>query len=259
MPSTLSVVLATYNEGQNLKTCLNSVKDIASEIIVVDGSSEDNTRQIAKSFKAKVFKVKNLPMFHTNKQLAVNKARGDWILQLDADEVVTPKLKQEIKRIISEPHATSHMLPAAYYLPRKNFFLGYWLKKGGQYPDPVIRLFRRGTGSFPQHSVHEQITITGSVAILSGHLLHYTAPSFSRYLTNANRYTSLTATQLQKQYVSLSTLNLLNYCFIRPMITFFTLYFRHQGFRDGLPGFIFALFSGLHWPIAYLKYWELNL
>ena len=248
----LSVVLATYNEEKNLESCLTSVRGLADEIIVVDGSSTDRTRDIAKKFNACVFKVPNLPMFHTNKQLAVNKAKGDWIFQLDADEVVTPQLAQEIKS------ATNHAPDAAYYLPRKNFFLGRWLKKGGQYPDYLIRLFRRGQARFPQKSVHEQLQVDGPVGYLQLPLLHHTAPTFGRYLTNVNRYTALTATQLEQQHLSLSSLNLLNYCVLKPVITFFTLFLRHKGFVDGSPGFIFALFSGWHWPIAYLKYWEVN-
>lgn len=248
----LSVVLATYNEEKNLESCLISVRGLADEIIVVDGSSTDRTRDIASKFSARVFKVPNLPMFHTNKQLAVDKAKGDWILQLDADEVVTPQLVQEIKSTIS--HASN----IAYYLPRKNFFLGRWLRKGGQYPDYLIRLFRRGQARFPQKSVHEQIVVVGGSGTLSGHLLHHTAPTFGRYLTNANRYSSLTAIQLEQQRLPLSSLNLLNFCVLKPMITFFTLWLRHKGFIDGMPGLIFALFSGLHWPIAYLKYWEAN-
>lgn len=247
----LSVVLATYNEEKNLESCLISVRGLADEIIVVDGSSTDRTRDIASKFNARVFKVPNLLMFHTNKQLAVDKAKGDWILQLDADEVVDDELKRSIQQILKGDKD-------AYYIPRKNFFLGRWLKKGGQYPDYLIRLFKKGAAYFPQKSVHEQIVVVGKVGTLSGHLLHHTAPTFGRYLTNANRYSSLTATQLEQQRLPLSSLNLLNYCVLKPVITFFTLWLRHKGFIDGMPGLIFALFSGLHWPIAYLKYWEVN-
>jgi len=245
----LSVALATYNEADNLARCLESIRQLADEIIVVDGSSTDQTRTIAKQFGAKVFKVKNLPMFHTNKQVAVNKASGDWILQLDADEIVTPQLADEIKLALTQPFA-------AFYVPRKNYFLGRWLTKGGQYPDYVIRLFRRGKAIFPQRSVHEQLQVDGRVRYLKQPLLHYTAPTFSRYLTNANRYTSLTATNLSAQNVKLNQFNLLNYLLVKPVATFASLFFRHKGFVDSMPGFIFAFFSGLHWPIAYLKYWE---
>ena len=250
----LSVALATYNEADNLARCLESIRQLADEIIVVDGSSSDQTRTIAKKFGARVFKVKNLPMFHTNKQLAVDKASGDWILQLDADEAVTPQLAHEIKRTINYP--LDARSSSAFYIPRKNFFLGRWLKKGGQYPDYVIRLFRQGKAIFPQRSVHEQLQVDGLVGYLKQPLLHYTAPTFSRYLTNANRYTSLTATNLSAQNVKLNLFNLLNYLIIKPVTAFANLFFRHKGFVDGLPGFIFAFFSGLHWPIAYLKYWE---
>ena len=259
----LSVVLATYNEVDNLARCLESVRSLADEVIVVDGSSTDHTRAIARQFEAKVFKVKNLPMFHTNKQLALNYATGDWVLQLDADEVVDQELKQSITQILKgyslSKQGVSLKAINAFYLKRKNFFLGHWLTKGGQYPDPVIRLFRRGFGSFPQVSVHEQIHTIGSVATLPGHLLHYTAPTFSRYLTNSNRYTSLTAHQLADHHITLNLFSLINYCCLKPVTTFLSIYFRHKGFVDGLPGFIFALFSGLHWLVAYLKYWELTL
>lgn len=194
-------------------------------------------------------------MFHTNKQLALDKATGDWVLQLDADEVVDAELRNSIKQILKGVFLKE---TNGYYLRRKNFFLGHWLKKGGQYPDPVIRLVRRGQAHFPQQSVHEQIAVDGSVDTLTGHLLHYTAPTFTRYLTNSNRYTYLTATQLQQQHLSLSSFNLLKFCFAKPMITFFTLFFRHKGFLDGFSGFVFALFSALHWPMTYFKYWELT-
>lgn len=251
----LSVVLATYNEEKNLNNCLESVKDITDEIIVVDGESTDKTVDIAKKMGATVFVVPNVPIFHVNKQIALEKAKGKWILQLDADEVVDEELKSEIKKIINSPLTIINY--SGYYLKRKNFFLGRWLKKGGQYPDPVIRLVKNSHAHFPQISVHEQITVNGQVGTLDGHLLHYTAPTFQRYLQNANRYTSLTADELKKQKVSFSVFNWLKYLWWKPKLTFFNLYLRHKGFTDGFPGFVFALFSGLHWTIAYLKYWEM--
>lgn len=248
----LSVVLATRNEEQNITACLNSVKAIADEIIVVDGESKDATVALAKKLGAKVYEVKNRAMFHTNKQIALQKAKGEWILQLDADERVDATLRQSIRDVIK-----SNPKENGFYLKRKNFFLGRWLKKGGQYPDPVIRLVRRGRARFPQRSVHEQIEVDGLVGTLEGHLMHYTAPTFDRYLRNSNRYTSLTAQELKESRVSLSFINWLNYVVVKPTATFLKLYLRHKGFLDGFPGFVFALFSGLHWPIAFMKYWEL--
>lgn len=152
---------------------------------------------------------------------------------------------------------TPKLQEVAYYLPRKNYFLGRWLKKGGQYPDYVIRFFKRGRAYLPCKSVHEQMKVKGKVGYLRGHLLHYSVPTFSRYLTNANRYTSLTAQEMVKQKISIDLLSIIYYLLVKPLRTFFLIYFRHKGFLDGFPGFVFALFSALHWPIAYVKYWEL--
>lgn len=246
--SKLSVVLATYNESENIARCLRSIKDLADEIIVVDGSSTDNTREIARSLGARVIKTTNKPIFHINKQMAIDAAGGDWILQLDADEVVDDNLKHSINQIIK--NGSQH---AAFYLNRKNYYLGTFLKKGGQYPDPVIRLFKRNQAWLPQKSVHEQYQVNGSVGTLKGHLLHYNAPTFKRYLTNSNRYTSLTAQEFKDQGVNLNFTNDLKYLILKPKFTFIKLYFRHRGYVDGFPGFVFALFSGLHHALSYMK------
>lgn len=247
----LSVVLATFNEEDNIANCLKSIKNIADEMVVVDGSSEDDTRMIARSFGARVIKTKNRTMFHTNKQMAMDKAKGEWILQLDADEVVTKQLLKEINDLINTGSQYS-----AFFIPRKNYFLGKWLKKGGQYPDRVIRLFKKGKAKLPQKSVHEQMEVEGKTGILNGHLIHYTAPTFDRYIRNANRYTTLTAKNLKDKSVNISIINTLNYMIIKPYATFLSLFLRHKGILDGFEGFVFALFSGLHWQITYLKLWE---
>lgn len=257
MKSKISVVLATFNEEKNLGACLEAVKNIADEIIVVDGQSMDRTVTIAKKYGAKVTITTNKPIFHINKQIAIDQAKGDWILQLDADEVVDQQLAQEIREITGRTWQKD--APAAYYLPRKNFFLGRWLKKGGQYPDAIIRFFQRGQAYLPCKSVHEQIIVKGKTGYLKGHLLHYTAPTFSRYLTNANRYTSLTAAELEQQKLKINFLTTADYLFVKPTKAFLLRYFRYRGFQDGFPGFVFALFSGLHYPIAYFKYYEKKL
>ena len=133
----LSVVLATFNEEKNLPLCLQSVKDLADEIIVVDGTSKDKTVEIAKKFGAKVLVTSNPKNFHINKQKAIDLASNEWILQLDADELVSTELKEEIKGILEEKESK-----IGYWIPRKNWFLGKFLLKGGQYPDPTLRLYK---------------------------------------------------------------------------------------------------------------------
>lgn len=245
----ISVALATYNEEENIGPCLESVRGWVDEIVIVDGFSTDRTVEIAKKHGAKVFITTNKPIFHINKQIAIDKCRGDWILQLDADERVSEELKNEILSIL-EPEF------AAYYIPRKNYFLGRWLRKGGQYPDYVIRFFKKEKAYLPCKSVHEQMEVDGKAGYLKGHLKHYTAPTFSRYLTNANRYTSLTATKMMEQKLPIKLLMALKYLWLKPFITFISLYVRHKGFLDSWQGFVFAFFSGLHYPWAFIKYWK---
>lgn len=253
----LSVVLATHNEEKNLARCLKSIASIAEEIIVVDGESTDNTVEIAQQFKAKVIKTINKANFHINKQLAMNEAKGDLVLQLDADEVVDQELKNFIIKFTSENLTDKNQQPKAWYLRRKNLFLGRWLTKGGQYPDPVIRLYIKGYARLPQQDVHEQMVVDGEVGWAEGHLLHYANPTFADYLRKWNTYTSFKATQLQAEKVKINWLNNWDYLIWKPATTFFSLYFRHRGYVDSLPGLTFALMSGLHHAMAYLKLWEL--
>lgn len=252
----LSLVLATYNEEENIKDCLESVKGLADEVVLIDGSSSDQTAAIARQMGARAFVVPNQMIFHRNKQLGMEKAKGSWILQLDADERVTLELKEEIKKVLKSKSFEKKSQINGYYLPRKNFFLGKFLQKGGQFPDYVIRLVKKGKARFPCQSVHEQIRVDGETGYLENHLVHFSAPTFSRYLKNANRYTTLKAQELSSQNVSLCLFHQLKYMVWLPLKTFFKIYLRHKGFLDGFSGFVFALFSGLHHLIAFVKYWE---
>lgn len=259
----ISVVLATYNEAHNLARCLEAVEGWADEIIVVDGSSTDATREIARSFGAEVIKTTNKPNFHINKQMAMDAAKGELILQLDADEVVDDELVQFIRQTHDDLLAAKEtgpleaFSPKAWWLKRKNFFLGTFLKKGGQYPDPVIRLYVSGFAALPQKDVHEQMSVDGEVGWADGHLLHYSNPSFADYLRKYNTYTSFSAQQLYDEASQLTFKNGVQHFIVKPIDTFFQRFFRHKGFMDGFPGFVFALMSALHYPTTYLKLWEL--
>src|SRR3989338_58576 len=246
----LSVVLATFNEEENIGRCLESCRSLASEIVAVDGSSTDSTREILKKYGAHVLVRENPTNFHINKQLAIGQAKAEWILQLDADEVVSPELKKEILNVISLPAING------YWIPRKNYFLGRALKKGGQYPDYTLRLYRRGKGILPAKNVHEQAVVSGKTAYLKNDLLHFSCPNFVHYLEHFNRYTDIFASELNEQKTALDWLTAFDYLVIKPKIWFFKTYMRHKGFMDGLPGFAFSLFSALRYPVAYIKYWE---
>lgn len=252
----ISVVLAVHNEAKNLARCLDSVKNFADEIIIVDGESTDETVKIAQKYRAKVIKTTNKPNFHINKQMAMAAAKGELVLQLDADEVVDAELAQFIKQVHQERDNFKTQPVKAWYLKRKNLFLKRWLAKGGQYPDPVIRLYVNGFARLPQRDVHEQMAVDGEVGWADGHLLHHANPTFEDYLRKWNTYTSFKALQLYEEKVPITLVNTINFILIKPVVTFGSLYFRHRGYVDGLAGFVFAVMSGLHHSMAYLKLWE---
>lgn len=270
----LSVVLATNNEEANIARCLDSVKGIADQIVVVDEYSTDKTVDIARKYKAKVIFEPHHQIFHITKNVAIKNATCDWILQLDADESLTPKLANEITKLLQDSYfGVDGWVPAwkskfkkvtkldkpanAYWLPRRNFFLNRYLLHTGQYPDPVIRLFRRGKAILPAKDVHEQMQVVGEIGWMTGDLDHLSSPDFSRYLRRENRYSSITATQLYKQKVKINVFNTINYLFLKPLTTFLRLFFRFRGFMDGFPGFVFSLYSGFHHAFSYMKLWEI--
>lgn len=278
---TISVTMASYNNEDCISRCLESVRDWVDEIIVVDGTSIDKTVEIAKSLGAKVLIRENNPIFHVQKDIANREAKSDWILQLDTDEVVTPKLKGEIISLLEGNYFgyDSWISPlkstinnfiqiypkpklldkpaAAYWLPRNNYFLGGILKHAGQYPDPIIRLFQRGKAKLPAKDVHEQMVVDGSLGWLKNDYDHHGTPTFKRYLLREDRYSSLQAAHLKENGIRINVLNTINYLLLKPFFTFINLYIRYRGLLDGFPGFIFSLYSGLHHAFSYMKLWEL--
>jgi glycosyltransferase involved in cell wall biosynthesis len=252
----LSVTLATYNESKNITRCLNAIADIADEIIVVDGQSQDDTISLVKKFKkTRVISTTNKPMFHLNKQMGIDACQGIWILQLDADEIVTPELKKEISSIVKKD--PKDVAENGFWIPRKNYFLGTFLKKGGQYPDPTIRFYKNGKAHLPCKDVHEQAEVEGLVGWLKNDLEHFADTSFSLYLLRANRYTTLFANELKEKNTKINFANFLNFYLFKPGWWFLKTFFRHRGYVDGFPGFVFSFFSALRFPIAYTKYYEL--
>ncbi|MBI2031265.1 MAG: glycosyltransferase family 2 protein [Candidatus Levybacteria bacterium] len=260
MKATLSVVLATYNEEKNLPACLESVDGLADEIVVVDGASSDKTVDKAKQFGAKIKITTNKPIFHINKQMAIDMATSDWILQLDADEVVSKGLRKEIKSVInSQSSIVSHV--NGYWIPRKNWFLGRFLMKGGQYPDYTLRLYKRGKGRLPQKDVHEQAEVEGEVTYLKNPLLHYPYKDFNDYLLKWDRYTDLIASQIKEKLKNKNIFYKIIFAgaslTFKPVYWFLFTYLRHKGFMDLWPGFVFSLFSSLRFPVSYIKYLKL--
>lgn len=280
----LSVVLATRNEETNIGECLSSVSDIADEMVVVDESSQDKTKEIAEGLGAKVISVKHESIFHKSKQKALDASSGDWILQLDADERVTPKLAEEIMKVLSmnedEIDKYQETLKnrklflrhrklleerdgqigvkegdyVGFFMPRLNYFLGKYLRYGGVYPDGVIRLVRKEKARFPAKSVHEQMEINGRVGWLQNDLIHMADPTFGRYLQRNSYYIGLLADEFSKDKIGKNPWQFINYVVIKPIWWFLLTQIRHKGILDGFGGIVFSFFSALRFPRAYIRY-----
>jgi glycosyltransferase involved in cell wall biosynthesis len=244
----LSIVVVTLNEETNLARTLASVA-WADEIVVVDSGSTDRTREVAESFHAELF-VEPWKGFAPQKNSALAKASGDWILSLDADEEVEPALADEIRRALAANPSV-----AGFWIPRKNLFLGRWIRHGGFYPDTKLRLFRRGSGAFDDRPVHEDIRIDGTTASLKNNLIHHAYPTLEEYLEHMNRYSSLGAkAAVETRQRGFSFLDIV----VRPKLTFFYNYVLRLGFLDGREGLLLHLYHATYVSWKYAKAWELS-
>ena len=233
---------------------MDSVEGLADEIVIVDGTSSDNTVEIAKKYRAKIKITTNKSNFHINKQMAIDMATKDWILQLDGDEHISPEQKQEISQILESDSKEFN----GYWMPRKNWFLGRFLMKGGQYPDYTLRFYRSGKGRLPQKDVHEQAVVEGKVGYLQNALLHYPYESFAHYINKWNRYNRFAAVQIKEEMRGKNIFQKIGfgitYLLLKPIHWFLLTYIRHKGFVDSWQGFVFCLFSALRFPVSYFYY-----
>lgn len=250
---TLSVVLAVLNEETNLDKCLRSVRNIADEIVVVDEGSTDSTISIARKYNSKVILTTHHSNFHISKNIAIDSSAMEWTLQLDADEEVSEELSKEIIDVIN-----SNPQENGFWINRKNWFIYRFLTKGGQYPDPTLRLYRTGKGRLPAKDVHEQAVVEGKTGHLKNPLYHYRDKSFEKYMGGFNRYSSFMAIQYKDRHMKINTLSIVNYLFLKPLLTFVKIYIRHRGYVDGMAGLIFATYSGLIIPVSFIKFWQIT-
>jgi glycosyltransferase involved in cell wall biosynthesis len=275
MPMLLSVVIITYNEEANIGRTLASVQPLVEdgkgEIIVVDTGSTDRTVEIAKAYGAKVF-IEEWKGYAAQKNSAIDKANGDWILSLDADEEVDSELREELGRSGDNlPIAAGewcHTMrqsgnleylkgaPNAFLIRRKNYFLGRWMKRGGIWPDPKLRLLRRGAGRFEDRAVHEDVRVNGSTKLIPrGALIHHSYPTLSDFIDHMNRYSALGAEMVgAKGKVRFSFINIV----LRPLFTFIYNYFFRLGFLDGREGLLLHLYHAVYVSWKYAKAWELS-
>lgn len=245
----LSVVISSHNEEKNIKDCIESVEEIADEIIVVDNSSTDKTAEIAAKAGVKIFHQENDPKkIDLQKNFGFSKATGDFILSLDADERVSAKLGEEIKKIIQ---LESNI--AGYQIPRKNIIFNKWIKNSIWWPDYQLRLFKRGKGKFTSAMVHQPIDVKGEVRHLSEPLTHYNYNSVSQFVSRMNNiYTEIEAEEIIKSGKKLHWTEALK----MPSSDFLKTYFLQKGYRDGLHGLVLSLLQSIYMFLVFAKVWE---
>jgi glycosyltransferase involved in cell wall biosynthesis len=243
---TLSVAIIAGNEEKKIGDCLESVK-WADEIIVVDSESTDRTVEIAKRYTDKVF-IRKWEGYAPQKQFAIDQATCDWILSLDADERVSPELKDEILKILESETEFD-----GFYIPRRNFFLGKWIKSCGWYPNYQLRLFKKGKAKVTQRKVHEGFVVDGKVGYLRGDIIHLTHMTLKETFAKINEYSSLSAEEKSKRK-KVKGIDLI----LHPFSAFLSHYVLKGGFRDGVYGLMVSLNHAMTNLQTYMKIWELQ-
>jgi len=244
----LSVVIIAHNEEGIIQHCLDSVKQIADEIIVVDSNSDDRTVEICRTNGCKVFH-RAFDGYGTQKQFAVDQAINDWILSVDADEVLTKELQKEIIKIKTDPTGN-----AGFKIPFALYYMGKILKHGGIGHEYHLRLFNRNKGKFTQVPVHEGIKVNGNIGSLKGKIIHYSYRNLSHQLDKINRYSSQAAQGYTDKGKSFSKY----WVVLKFPISFFTIYIIKKGFLDGYAGFLWSFLGAMYASIKVAKTIEQN-
>lgn len=240
----VSVVIITKDEEKNIGDALESIKDF-EDIIIVDSFSSDRTVETCKKYTNRVYQHR-WAGYARQKQKGVDYAERLWILILDADERVTPDLRDEIRQKIGDT------VCSGFYIPRKNFFLGKWIRHSGWWPDYTLRLFKKEVSYVEQREVHEKVIVKGIVGHLKEPLEHYTYRSISGYINKMENYSTLAAKELLDKGSKPSVMSMCT----RPFGMFLKMFFLRQGFRDGVHGLILAVLYGFYTFLKYAKLWE---
>jgi glycosyltransferase involved in cell wall biosynthesis len=247
MPATipLSVVIIAKNEEANIQESLKSVFGWADEIIVVDDYSTDKTSEIARGFGRVLVRKMENEGIHRN--WAYAQAKNSWVLSLDADEKVSPELREEISGVIN---TTSHV---CFDMPLRNYIGNYWVRHGGWYPASKVRLFRKEKFKYEEVQVHPRIFVDGTSGHLTKDIIHKGYPDLEHFLNSVNRQTTLEA----QKWLDTGRKFTWGHMLWRAIDRFFRRYIRKQAFRDGMYGFLIAYFDSLYQFLSYVKYREI--
>jgi glycosyltransferase involved in cell wall biosynthesis len=241
----VSIVIVTKDEEKNIREAIQSIKDFA-EIVIVDAFSVDRTLDICREYTEKIYQAE-WKGYAKQKQMAIEHAKGPWVFILDSDERFTESLREEITHMVKNDGVYS-----GFYVPRKNFFLGKWIRHGGWWPDYTLRLFLKDKASMKDREVHEKVVVNGTVGYLKNPIEHYTYRTISDYIKKMEKYSTLSANELCNKKVTPSIFSML----INPGFVFLKMFFLRQGFRDGIHGFILSVLYSFYTFLKYTKVWE---
>jgi (heptosyl)LPS beta-1,4-glucosyltransferase len=249
MRRTISCVMIVLNEEQNIRNALESVQWM-DEVIVVDAYSHDRTVAICQEYPSKVL-LRKWTGAPDQRNYAIQHATCDWVFNLDADERVLPKLREELEAVLVSPNPQAY---AGYFIPRKNFYYGKWVQGGGWYPDYQLRFFKRGVGAYGEVEVHPRFNMTGSIGYFRHPMEHLTFPTIAKHFQKQNAFTSRAAKERQKTKSTVFAIDLWG----RPIFTFLKYFLVRKGFQDGIHGLIASGFSSMYTFGKYAKLFELQ-
>lgn len=243
----VSVVVIVKNEEKRLASCLESVT-WADDIVIVDDMSADRTADIARRYTERIFQ-RRMDIEGVHRNYAYSLAKNEWVLSLDADEVVSPELKDEVARAVREDK--EHVV---FAIPLRNYIGKYWVRWGGWYPAYKDRLFRRGRFRYEEVGVHPRVIYEGRCGRLRGDIIHYSYGDFSEFIDSLNGQTTKEA----EKWLSTGRKMLLWKALWRAFDRFFRGYVAKKGYRDGVVGLMVAVNGGFYQILSYAKYWEAN-
>jgi len=244
----ISATVITFNEEQNIRDCLESIAWV-DEIIVIDAFSTDTTVAICRQYTDNVLQ-RQWPGHVLQKQFALEQARGQWILSLDADERLSPEAAAEIRQKAVDGGSAAD----GFMFPRQSFYLGRWIRHGGWYPDRKLRLVRRGRGRWTGDDPHDKLVVEGTTEQCSGKIYHYVYRDIAQQLKTVDSFSRITAAQWRREGMPARVLPMV----VKPPLKFLETYVWKRGFLDGMPGFIIAMISSYYVFLKYAKLWELQ-
>ncbi len=244
----ISAVLITYNEEEKIQRALDSLQAVSDEIVVVDSHSTDATVELCSRYTDRVLK-RSWQGYRDQKQFATDQATHQWVLSLDADEALSPQLAEEILQWKEQENDCE-----GYYLPRKTFFMGRWIEHTTWYPDWQLRLFRKSRGRWEGGRVHESFRVNGPTARFKGQIYHHTYASFSEYLEQLERFSSLAARDRFEEGQRAQWVHVI----FHPPAIFVKNYLLRLGFLDGKPGLAVSILAAVSSVFKDLKLWEIQ-